>query len=470
MAAMPSASGHSGSLPQDLSRLVNKHGEWSLIMRKMKQTVLVFLMTALIMTFKLSLVAATEANDENLLFEDYKKCFDNVYIEEDIALNGFLIAETTTVMADESDLAFAEEDTAVNSFLDAAATAVDPDEIDPELTGEDTATNGLLDTETAAANQDEIDPLGADQETADEPATEQIMVMMEHAVLGNLKALPAIHQEYNRLALFFVTEDGAVVAKTDDFISNTWLKGQIRQTNRDLISLSCFDLNGDGLDDIIIISACRNDFGIYADKIYPVADVLFQNQQGFYRDPRISDKLNRFDMNKTDQAVLAFVRDDISMEFLFTAKNLADLLAKGFRPISSQCFTEYFEKFGVVDIICGFFNMAGQNYLMVYIVDKDGKILWNFQPMHYYVNFYAISALSFRDIDGDGNKDLLLIGNYVTYDEDRLVIIKKDYDIYYQRAGYFLEDMEFKQSYYCQEEDTISTITKMVRQYWGWPQ
>ena len=439
-------------------------------MIKINRTVIVFLVAALIMTFKLSAVSATEADDENLLFEDYRKCFDNVYLEEDIALNGFLIAETQAVIADEVDPEFAEEETAINDFFDAETQAVNADEIDPEFTEEDTAINDFLDAETQTANADEIDQVGADQEAADEQAAEQIMVMMDHAALGKLKALPAIHWEYNRLALFFVSEDGVVIAKTDDFISNSWLEGQTRQTNRDLLSISCFDLNGDGLDDIIIISACRNDFGIYADKTYPVADVLFQNQQGFYRDPRVSDKINRFDMNKTDQAVLAFVRDGVSMEFLFTAKNLAELLAKGFKPISSQCFTEHFEKFGVVDVISGFFNMAGQNYLMVYIVDKDGRILWNFQPMHYYVNFYAISAFSFRDIDGDGNKDLLLIGYYVTYDEDRTVIIKKDYDIYYQRAGYFLEDIKFKQSYYCQEDDTISTITKVARQYWGWPQ
>ncbi|MCL1874263.1 MAG: VCBS repeat-containing protein [Clostridiales bacterium] len=293
---------------------------------------------------------------------------------------------------------------------------------------------------------------------------------IKHEKMGELKLLPAIHKEFNRLAFFFASDDGYIVFKTDDFISNSWLKGQARQTNRDLVCLSFTDLNGDGLDDIIIISACRNQFGIYADKTYQVADVLFQSEEGFYRDPRISDKLNRFDMNKTLDAIVAFVRDGVSMEFLFTAKDLAELYAHGFRPISNQCFTEHFEKFGVVEIISGFFNLAGQNYLMIYITDTAGKILWNFQPMHYYVNFYAISSISFRDIDGDGNKDILLIGHYVTYDEDGLVIIKRDYDIYYQRAGYFLEDTQFKQSYSCGEDDDIGVITSKARQYWGWPQ
>jgi hypothetical protein len=123
-----------------------------------------------------------------------------------------------------------------------------------------------------------------------------------------------------------------------------------------------------------------------------------------------------------------------------------------------------------VELVPGFFDMAGQNYLMVYIVDSNGRILWNFQPMFYYVNFYAISAISFADIDGDGNKDFLLLAYYVTYDEDGKAFIRKDYNIYYQRAGYFLEDTKFKQSYICGEEDNVSLITNMARQYWGWPQ
>jgi len=258
--------------------------------------------------------------------------------------------------------------------------------------------------------------------------------------------------------------------KTDDFISNSWFKGQTRQINRNVLSISFGDLNGDNLDDIMVICACQNDSGLYVGKTYQVADVLFQNQAGFYRDPRVSDKLNRFDMNKTDQAVIAFVRDGISTEFLFTAPTLDTLLAKGFQPITLQRFTEHFEKFGVVEVVPGFFDMAGQNYLMLYLIDQKGSILWNFQPMHDYVNFYAIDAISFRDIDGDGNKDLTLIARYVTYNPSGIAVIKKDYNIYYQRAGYFLEDTRFKQTYAGRETDNLDVIDNKARQYWGWPQ
>lgn len=291
---------------------------------------------------------------------------------------------------------------------------------------------------------------------------------IDHAVLGRLTLVPAISKDCHRLALFFLRKSGSVAIKTDDLINNAWLTGRARQTNRDIFCVAFCDLNADGLDDIILISTCQNNFGLYAHKTYHIADVLFQDKKGFYRDPRISDKINRFDMNKTHRAVISFLRDGISTEFLFTAKNLDALLANGFKPVRSQCFTERFEKFGVVDVIPGFFNIAGQNYLMVYIIDKKGNVLWNFQTMHDYVNFYEICAISFRDIDGDGNKDFLLIARYVTYDGNGTAVIQKDYDIFYQRAGYFLEDTNFKKSYPCRENSNISVITKMARRHWRW--
>ena len=293
---------------------------------------------------------------------------------------------------------------------------------------------------------------------------------VEHGTFGHLKLIPAIYEEYSRLVLFFALQDGSIAIKTDDFMSNTWLSGQLRQTNRDVICISCVDLDGDELLDIIIISSCRNDIGVYADKTYNVGDVLFQNETGFYRDPRISDKINRFDMNKSAEYINAFISNGVSMEFLFVAKNFDELLVNGFKPINYLRVSEHLEKFGIVEVIPGFYDMMGQNYLMIYIVDQSGSILWNFQPMQYYVNFYDVLAVSLKDIDGDGNKDFTLLARYVAYDAMGVSFLKTDYNIYYQRAGYFLEDTEFKNSYACGEDDDIDAITNKARQYWGWPQ
>lgn len=294
---------------------------------------------------------------------------------------------------------------------------------------------------------------------------------LPHAQLGALKLIPAIHEEYGRLALFFAAADGSIAAKTDDFMANSWRPGQLKQANRDVICISCVtDLDGDGLEDVIVISTCQNDSGAGAEKAYPVGDVLFQNETGYYRDPRISDKINRFDMNKSAEYISAFLRDGVSMECLFVAKNLNELAADGCQLINYLRVTEHLEKFGVVEVVPAFFNMMGQSYLMVYLADQSGNILWNFQPMRHYDNFYDILAISLRDIDGDGNKDLTLLARYAVYDENGASSLKTDYDIYYQRAGYFLEDTECKANYACGEDDDIDTITGKARAYWGWPQ
>jgi len=290
---------------------------------------------------------------------------------------------------------------------------------------------------------------------------------IEHAGLGLIKIIPTISRD-DRTVFFFADEDGVIVWKTDDFQSNTWLMGRVKQENIDLLTIAFRDLTGNGLDDIVLITTCRNTESSYAGKIYNVADVLFQNADGYYRDHRISDKLNRFDMNKNYPSIIAFVRDGISMEFLFTAKTMDELRDNGFRPNTSRSATEIFEFFGVVDVIPGHFQMAGSNYLMVYLVDQSGRILWNFQPMHDYVNFYATKHISVVDINGDGYKDLVLLAWYVAYDENRTVIVKQDYNIYYQQAGYFWEDTEIKKYYPCTDEDNMSDIIFRARKYWGW--
>jgi len=262
---------------------------------------------------------------------------------------------------------------------------------------------------------------------------------IEHAVFGNVEFIPAIHSEYNRLAFFLTDDDGSVVFAMDDFLCNRWHEGKIKQAVQDVIAFAYRDLDDDGRSDIIMITSRKNDSGFYMDRTYNIGDVLFQNELGFYRDPRISDKLNRFDMNKNVYAITTFVRDGSSTEFLFASKTLDELMAHGFHKIEHKSFTEHFEKFGVVDIVSGFYNMAGQNYLIVYIVDANGRILWNFQPMNYYVNFYSITEISLKDIDGDGNKDFTITARYVTYDEEELSYIQEATNSYYQRAGYFIE-------------------------------
>ena len=42
--------------------------------------------------------------------------------------------------------------------------------------------------------------------------------------------------------------------------------------------------------------------------------------------------------------------------------------------------------------------------------------------------------------------------------------------IYYQRTEGFAEDKEFESIRQCTEEDTVSGLVELIREYWGWPQ
>lgn len=299
-------------------------------------------------------------------------------------------------------------------------------------------------------------------------AVEDQIFPIETECFGSVLLVPAIEEQYHRLVLFFVEEDGTVVYRTDQLETNNRNIGKLEQPVREISAVSFLDVNRDGKQDIILITSCKNQTGSYSSKSYKIGDVLFQSDTGFYRDYRISDKINRFGMNKSAKCIISFVRDGYSTEFLYTAATKDELLENGFVITAEQNYTRQFEKLGRLEVVPGTYTMADFSTFMIYLVNDQGYIVWSLQPMGDYDNLYALKGIQCKDIDGDGMKDIIVLARYSNSGIDNELIIKSDYAVYYQRTEGFYADTEIKKKVYCSDEYTLTELVEKVRAYWGW--
>ena len=261
---------------------------------------------------------------------------------------------------------------------------------------------------------------------------------LETAGFGSVSLVPAIEEQYHRLVLFLTNEDGTVVYRTDELAVNHWQEGKLKQTVQEISAISFLDLNHDGLSDIVLLAACKNEDGAYTDRNYKVGDVLFQNEDG------------------------------ASTEFLYTASTKEELLKNGFVVVTEQDYFRQFEKLGYLEVLPGTYTIADCSVFMVYLVDEQGNIVWSFQPMGDFDNLYALKGIVCTDIDGDGMKDLLVFAGYNYADGYGAPVPQFACRIYYQRTDGFETDTEVTEKLSCGEEDTAAGLVERARAYWGW--
>lgn len=291
----------------------------------------------------------------------------------------------------------------------------------------------------------------------------------------------ATERENHRAAIFLADGNGIIIYKTNELECNYSVLGELNQPIYSLISVAFQDLNGDQLTDIILIAGCaKEEDG--EKKTYKVGEVLFQDEATaasvqeavqksslkFYRDWRINDKINRFDMNRSAKCIWSFVRDGRSTEFLYTATTADELMDEGFKPFEKQIYRRNYEKLGDLKVFPGVFSQGDNDIFMIYMIDAQGNIVWSFQPMGDYENLYALRGMSAADLDGDGMKDLLVVAKYSREGDDGELLVEGKYSVYYQRTGGFEEDLEFEKEHPYQAEQTVNELVNDIRAYWGW--
>ncbi len=297
---------------------------------------------------------------------------------------------------------------------------------------------------------------------------QSFQVILESFGEEEVTFLPIMDESYNRLALLILDGMGEVLYKTNQLETNQLYRGELWQPTKSVVSVAFKDLNRDGLTDIVLITDCENDRGAYAGQAYRIGDVLFQEEQSFYRDWRISDKINRYGMNKGAELIVSYVRDGSSTEALYTATTLQELLDSGFLVAEEQCYYRSFEKQGLLQVVPGTMRIASFDIFMIYLVNQQGYIVWSFQPMGDYNSLYALKGMACRDLDGDGMKDLVVLARYSYEGEEGELLTDTCCDIYYQRTDGFEEDTQFEKIHQCTEEDTVGELVELIREYWGW--
>lgn len=167
---------------------------------------------------------------------------------------------------------------------------------------------------------DAIKEMGDLEQFGYEPIEEQSFpVLLKSFGKEEVLFVPAIQKEYGRLGIFLMDQKGKVLFKTRSLSANMVYTGQLDQPVKGIAAVSFQDVDKDGLEDILLIISCENETGNYVGESYKIGDILYQGKKTFYRDYRISDKINRFDMNKSIKLMKAYAVDGISTEFLYTS-------------------------------------------------------------------------------------------------------------------------------------------------------
>ncbi len=119
--------------------------------------------------------------------------------------------------------------------------------------------------------------------------------------------------------------------------------------------------------------------------------------------------------------------------------NLANLQNKGLKVIEDQSFSTELENWGKVRFITGVTLINKLPKLSFYLLDSKDNVLYRFPE--FYGNMwilYEVKAVSFKDVNQDDMKDIIVIADYVLGHGDKAAVPFPVSGIYFQKDKDFV--------------------------------
>lgn len=120
--------------------------------------------------------------------------------------------------------------------------------------------------------------------------------------------------------------------------------------------------------------------------------------------------------------------------------NLSNLQSKGYKIIKNQSFDIQLENWGDVKFISTKKDKYGIDLLNFFLTDNKGTILYSLPKYHGndVGAFYKIRAISFKDVNNDGLKDIIIISEYTTDAGEEGAVPYPTCSIYFQNGKKFV--------------------------------
>lgn len=149
-------------------------------------------------------------------------------------------------------------------------------------------------------------------------------------------------------------------------------------------------------------------------------------------------------------------------------ETVSSLVARGLQVIENQSFEVELNHWGKVKFISGKYLKDGVFKASFHLADEQGNIIYSFPEFNgnEWPSFEGIRAVSFKDLNQDGLKDVIIIAEYITGAGEQGTTPFPVASIYFQKAKSFeaLSDLDEKINS-AGKNETVEEVLNFTR---GW--